>query len=824
MSLASSLDPVWFAISVIVACLASFTALNLAARLRAAKGAVRQIWLIAGALALGGGIWSMHFLGMMAIAMPMPIHYDLGLTILSLLLAVAMTCLGLYMVSQLGPTFQGIASGGFIVGAGIVAMHYVGMEAMRTPEMAITYEWRWVSASILIAFAAATTALWLAFRTTRWRERVAAALLMGAGISGMHYVGVAAATMVHAQKHLHAAVPALSTDRLAVLIAGGSVVLLVIGLLSAIFDSKLAIVNAREAEALKRSEETLRQQNERFDWAINHMPQGLCMFDADRRLSVFNRRYAEMYNIPPAALERGQTVDEVLDCRVAAGALPIDGAERFRAWRMATIAGQGQSADAVKMKDGRTILIMHESLPDGGWVATHQDITEQSAVEARIRYIAHHDSLTGLPNRVLFKERLAAAEARLAGGARFALMILDLDHFKEVNDTAGHAAGDELLVDVGRRIESCLGGCDTVARLGGDEFAILVPDYHSEDAVARTAERIIAAVSQGAVVNGEATSVGASIGIALAPRNGGKAEQLMQAADIALYEAKDGERGGYRFFDAPMEDRLKKKKRIKNDLAASLERNELELFFQPIIDLGSDSVTGLEALLRWRHPERGLISPSEFIPLAEENGLIVPIGEWTMREACRQASAWPREIGVAVNLSPRQFRSRRLPELIASALSESGVAAHRLEVEITESVLLQHNELTLATLNRLRELGAGISLDDFGTGYSSLGYLRNFPFTKIKIDRSFVSSIDQEGESRAIVGAIVSLGHSLNMRITAEGVETRQQLDLVRAKDCDQAQGYYFSAPVPARDVPSLLKKLEDNRIWWRSEKAQLRA
>lgn len=823
MSLASSLDPVWVAISVIVACLASFTALNLAGRLRAAKGAVRQIWLIAGALALGGGIWSMHFIGMMAIAMPMPIHYDFGLTIFSLLLAVAMTCLGLYMVSQLGPTFQGIASGGFIVGAGIVAMHYSGMEAMRTPEMAITYDWRWVSASILIAFAAATAALWLAFRTTRWRTQLAAALLMGAGISGMHYVGVAAATMVHAQTHLHAAVPALSTDRLAVLIAGGSVVLLVIGLLSAIFDSKLAIVNAREAEALKRSEEALRQQNDRFDWAINHMSQGLCMFDADRRLSVFNRRYAEMYNIRPDALKRGQTIDEVLDCRAAAGAVPIDGPQKFKAWRMATVAGQGRSSDTVKMKDGRTILIMHESLPDGGWVATHQDITAQSEVEAKIRFIAHHDSLTGLPNRALFKERLADAEARLADGARFALMILDLDHFKEVNDTAGHAAGDALLVDVGRRLRSCLGGSDTVARLGGDEFAILVPDYESEAALAHTADRIIAAVSQGAVVNGEATSVCASIGIALAPRNGHKAEQLLQAADIALYEAKD-ERGSYRFFDAPMEDRLKTKKRIKNDLAACLERNELELFFQPIIDLGSDRIAGLEALLRWRHPERGLVSPPEFIPLAEETGLIVPIGEWTLREACRQASTWPEEIGVAVNLSSRQFRSKRLPELIAGALSESGVAPRRLEVEITESVLLQHNERTLSTLNKLRELGTGIALDDFGTGYSSLGYLRNFPFTKIKIDRSFVSSLDQEGESRAIVGAIVGLGHSLNMRITAEGVETRQQLDQIRARDCDQAQGYYFSTPVPGRDVPALLKKLEDNRIWWRSEKAQLRA
>jgi diguanylate cyclase (GGDEF)-like protein len=823
MSLVSSLDPVWVAISCVVACLASFTALNLAGRLQAAEGLARRLWLLASALALGGGIWSMHFIGMLAMAMPMPMSYDPEVTLLSLLLAVVMTGLGLLMVCRLGPTVIGIGSGGIVVGLGIVAMHYVGMEAMRTPVMDIAYDRAWVSISVVIALVAAIAALWLAFRTTRLRARLMAALLMGAGISGMHYAGLVGATMIHTHVHGPSAAEAVTSNWLAALVAAGAVILLVIGLITAIFDSKLATLTAREAEALKRSEEKLRLQNERFDWAINHMSQGLCMFDADRRLSVFNRLYAEMYNISPQKIRVGQTLEEVLDSRAAAGALPAQDLAKFNRWRVATATGRERSADTIRMKDGRTILMMHESLPDGGWVATHQDITAQSEVEAKIRFIAHHDSLTGLPNRALFKERLADAEARLADGARFALMILDLDHFKEVNDTAGHAAGDALLVDVGRRLRSCLGGSDTVARLGGDEFAILVPDYESEAALAHIADRIIAAVSQGAVVNGEATSVCASIGIALAPRNGHKAEQLLQAADIALYEAKD-ERGSYRFFDAPMEDRLKTKKRIKNDLAACLERNELELFFQPIIDLGSDRIAGLEALLRWRHPERGLVSPAESIPLAEETGLIVPIGEWTLREACRQASTWPEEIGVAVNLSSRQFRSTRLPDLIAGALSESGVAAHRLEVEITESVLLQHNERTLSTLNKLRELGTGIALDDFGTGYSSLGYLRNFPFTKIKIDRSFVSSLDQEGESRAIVGAIVGLGHSLNMRITAEGVETRQQLDQIRARDCDQAQGYYFSTPVPGREVPALLKKLEDNRIWWRSEKAQLRA
>jgi diguanylate cyclase (GGDEF)-like protein len=823
MSLVSSLDPVWVAISCVVACLASFTALNLAGRLQAAEGLARRLWLLASALALGGGIWSMHFIGMLAMAMPMPMSYDLELTLLSLLLAVVMTGLGLLMVCRLGPTVIGIGSGGIVVGLGIVAMHYVGMEAMRTPVMDIAYDRAWVSISVVIALVAAIAALWLAFRTTRLRARLMAALLMGAGISGMHYAGLVGATMIHTHVHGMSAAEAVTSNWLAALVAAGAVILLVIGLITAIFDSKLATLTAREAEALMRSEEKLRLQNERFDWAINHMSQGLCMFDADRRLSVFNRRYAEMYNLPSDAIRIGQTLEEVLDSRAAAGALPAQDLAEFNRWRVATATGRGHSSDTVQMKDGRTILMMHQSLPDGGWVATHQDITAQREVESKIRFIAHHDSLTGLPNRVLFKERLAAAQRKLTHGTGFALMILDLDHFKEVNDTAGHSAGDRLLIDVARRLKACLGEKDTVARLGGDEFAILVPAYETTRALTRLAERLITAVTQGAV-SGEATNIGVSIGIALAPQNGTEAEQLMQAADIALYEAKDGERGTYRFFDAPMEDRLKRKKGIKNDLAVSLERNELELFFQPIIDLGSDSVAGLEALLRWRHPERGLVSPAEFIPLAEETGLITPIGEWTLREACRQASTWPDGIGVAVNLSSRQFRSKRLPELIANALSQWDLAPRRFEVEITESVLLQRNERTLATLNKLREIGAGIALDDFGTGYSSLGYLRNFPFTKIKIDRSFVTSLDEEGESRAIVGAIVGLGHSLDMKITAEGVETRQQLDQIRGKDCDQAQGYYFSTPVPARDVPALLKKLEDNRIWWRSDKAQLRA
>jgi diguanylate cyclase (GGDEF)-like protein/PAS domain S-box-containing protein len=449
-----------------------------------------------------------------------------------------------------------------------------------------------------------------------------------------------------------------------------------------------------------------------------------------------------------------------------------------------------------------------------------RDITERRRAQEQIQYLAHHDTLTGLPNRALFRQQLDAALTTVETGSPLALLYIDLDHFKEVNDTLGHPAGDAFLVEVAERLRACVREGDTVARLGGDEFAIIQPNLtNRQDAVA-LAQRLISIVSLPFEVHGEFVKAGASIGIAVSPKDGTNPDGLFKKADIALYAVKNSGRSSYRFFEPVMEQRVLARQALKADLADALPNNELHLVFQPIVDLRSNLISSFETLLRWQHPERGIVSPAEFIPVAEETGLILLIGEWVLEQACIEALKWPVGIRVAVNLSPCQFHSSDLPAKVAEILSRTGLPAERLELEVTESVLLQDSEANLTTLRRLRETGVRTALDDFGTGYSSLSYLEKFRFNKIKIDQSFISHLPEKS-SKAIVKAITDLGHTLGMSVTAEGIETRQQLDKVRAKGCDSAQGYFFSRPVEANDVLELLDRLESQRIWWGGASSQ---
>ena len=431
-----------------------------------------------------------------------------------------------------------------------------------------------------------------------------------------------------------------------------------------------------------------------------------------------------------------------------------------------------------------------------------RDITEQRKAERermlaqqRIAHMASHDALTGLPNRADFRDRLDQSLAAISQGGRIAVLYLDLDGFKSVNDSFGHPAGDVLLCQVAGRLRNGLRTADTVARLGGDEFAVIQTALGQYGDAAALAQRLIGIVGEPYELDGQQIVVGASIGIALAPQDGNQADELIQRADLALYAAKAAGRGTHRCFERTMDQGLRDRQTLKTDLRTALARSAFKLHYQPSVDLRTDRITGFEALLRWHHPERGLIPPSEFIPVAEEAGLILPIGEWVLREACREAAAWPEEIGVAVNLSPVQFRCRELVATVADALAQAGLAPHRLELEITESVLLQDSDANLA-------------MDDFGTGYSSLCYLRRFPFDKVKIDRSFVSDLPDGSGSGAIVHAIIGLGQSLGITITAEGVETRPQRDHLRGEGCDQAQGYLFSVPVPAGEVTAAIRRL----------------
>ncbi len=435
------------------------------------------------------------------------------------------------------------------------------------------------------------------------------------------------------------------------------------------------------------------------------------------------------------------------------------------------------------------------------------DVTERRQAEARVAYMAHHDALTDLPNRVMFHQRLTEALARVQrDGGALAVHCLDLDHFKGVNDTLGHPIGDELLKAVAQRLAKCLRDTDMVARLGGDEFAVVqYPLGDPTNEASKLANRLIEVVSKPYEVHGHEFVVGASIGIALAPGDGDAPDALLRNADMALYRAKAEGRGTAHFFEAEMDRRIQARRMLELDLRKAFANGEFELYYQPLVNLKANAVSGFEALLRWRHPERGLVAPGEFIPLAEEIGLIVPLGEWVLREACAEATRWPEPLKVAVNLSPAQFRNRGVVKAVLSALAHSRLPARRLELEITESVLLGESEANLATLHQLREIGVCISMDDFGTGYSSLSYLRSFPFDKIKIDRSFVSDLTERPDCLAIIRAVAGLGISLGIATTAEGIETPEQLAQVRAEGCTEVQGYLFSAPRPAAELGEFL-------------------
>ncbi len=564
------------------------------------------------------------------------------------------------------------------------------------------------------------------------------------------------------------------------------------------------LVEERTA-ALRGREAELRAQNLRFDAALSHMSQALLMFDSGARLVICNQRYIEMYGLSPDLIKPGRTVRELLDYRAKSGTFSDDPDQYIE--RLQTAIAQGKRLSFLsELPDGRTIAISIDPTADGGWVATHQDITERRLAEQQIAHMARHDSLTDLPNRMHFREQLAYALAGVSRGEHLAVLCLGLDSFKSVNDTLGHQVGDELLKAVANRLRGCVRESDTVARVGGDEFAIVQTGVEQATDTATLARRICESLRAPYDLLGHVVMVDSSIGIAVAPNDGTEATELLKNADMALYGAKAHRRGSYRFFEPGMDARMKARRTLELALRAALANGEFELYYQPLVDLQKDEVTSCEALLRWHHPERGMVGPAEFIPLAEEIGLIVPLGEWVLKRACADAVLWPDDVKVAVNLSPIQVMNKNLVPVIVGALASSGLPAQRLEIEITESVLLQNTELTLATLHRLRELGVKISMDDFGTGYSSLSYLRSFPFDKIKIDRCFISGLADGEDARAIVQAIAGLARNLGIMTTAEGVETQQQLDQVRFLGCTEMQGFLFSPPRRVEDIARLLR------------------
>jgi diguanylate cyclase (GGDEF)-like protein len=544
----------------------------------------------------------------------------------------------------------------------------------------------------------------------------------------------------------------------------------------------------------------LKDHSALLDTVLDNMSQGVLLFDADARLVFCNQRYIEMYGLSPDVVIPGRGLRELLDHRIAVGAFCGD-PETYIAELTDDIAQGKASSGIAKATDGRVFAIVRTPVPGGGWIATHEDVTERQRAEERIVHMARHDALTDLPNRTMLRERLEYELKRVKRGESLAMLCLDLDHFKSVNDTLGHPIGDELLKVVAERLRGCTRAPDTIARLGGDEFAIVVTGVEDPSDAAALAKRIRESITRPYYIDGHQILADISIGISVAPVDAVEADLLLKNADMALYGAKADGRGTYRFFEPEMDSRMKARRELDMDLRNALVRDEFELYYQPLVNLQDNEITAFEALLRWNHPVRGLISPADFIPIAEETGLIIPLGEWVLRRACRETANWPVHIKVAVNLSPAQLKSRNLTDVVIEALETSGMPANRLQLEITETVLMQNTFNTLATLEKLRALGVQIALDDFGTGYSSLSYLRSFPFDKIKIDRSFIQDMSNGAEPLAIVHAVAGLAKSLNMISTAEGVETRQQLETLQSVGCVEMQGYLFSRARPPAEI-----------------------
>jgi len=558
-----------------------------------------------------------------------------------------------------------------------------------------------------------------------------------------------------------------------------------------------AVVTARENRLLAL----------RFDTALNNMSHGLSMFSPDQRLVVANKRLTALIGARSDADHNGLTPRELLLDGVAAGSVFRSEFESLATDFESRVAAADRSKLLIESPDGRTLDFTFQPMDDGGSVVLVEDITERRNAEAKIRHLARYDALTGLPNRTYFHEQMEEClAAALMYGECSAVLFVDLDQFKQVNDTLGHPAGDALLCAVSDRLRHIAGETDVVARFGGDEFVILRAAAISDDEAAALADRIVDELEEPYDIDGHEVVIGASVGIAVSPRDGVDADLLLKNADMALYRAKADGRGAWRFFKPEMDVQAQARRGLELDLRNALASDAFRLFYQPLINLKTRRISTCEALLRWPHPERGMVSPAEFIPIAEEMGLIVEIGTWVLREACTECSKWPNNVHVAVNFSPIQFRRGSVPDMIRKVLQETGLAAHRLEVEITESVLLQDTQAIHAALQQICDMGVQISLDDFGTGYSSLSYLHSFPLHKVKIDRSFLEGLEAGGRSLILFRGIARLSAELGMSVAVEGIETEEQLALVASEpSIEEVQGWLFSAAVPGSQIRQLL-------------------
>lgn len=540
----------------------------------------------------------------------------------------------------------------------------------------------------------------------------------------------------------------------------------------------------------------------RFNTALNNMPLGLCMFNADGRIAVANNRLNQVFGLPVHVILKGMDVPALIEAWLEAGAFDRRDAERLRESIANRLDGHIRDGLVLETLQQRTIEVTFQPMENGGMVFLFQDITERKLAEARINHLARYDALTGLPNRTMLRDWLHRVVNEDQQGRPYAIHFIDLDQFKQVNDTLGHTRGDMLLQAVADRLRSIVRETEMVSRFGGDEFVVLQHPVRGQDQASALARRIVKALGRPYSIDSHEVVIGATVGIALSSRRDFDLDHLLKNADMALYRAKAEGRGTWRFFKPEMEIDAQARRLLELDLRNALETNQFELHFQPIVDLATNRITTCEALLRWNHPERGLVPPATFIPVAEEMGLIVEIGKRVLRMACLECLRWPSDVRVAVNLSPIEFARGHAPIIVRETLAATGLPAKRLEIELTESTLLQDTRSTRAALQQLEALGVTVSLDDFGTGYSSLSYLHSFPLHKVKIDRSFLQGLGASERKLTLLRGVARLSTELGLRVVAEGIETREQLELIQLDAIvDEAQGFLFGKPMPGREI-----------------------
>jgi diguanylate cyclase (GGDEF)-like protein len=834
-----------------LAILASFVALELAERIKVARGQARLGWLAAAGIAMGGGIWAMHFVGMIAMELPFAVAYEPSLTALSLLVAIFVSTAGLYQVFWYGGSWQRCIFGGSLMGIGVAAMHYIGMAALIIPAVE-HYNLAVVVLSVCIAMAASIAALRLAFRVVHLASKLGSALLMGIAIAGMHYTGLAALRFICVGNTGGLVAGGILRSQLALGVTGTSLLILMMGLFLAVYDRR----TKRRTRALYLAAESKR----RIDRLLQN---------AADLIAIVDRNWTVMYLSPVA----GPLANHARQLGVGAGLLSmfdppaqergVDLMQRALASQDMTMRDVFRSFEAAESWFEISLIDRSSDRAIGGIIVTLRDITQQKhaidlveatlkrsreqtrvaehrerdlshaqqetrsaeqhaielstaheetrAAEAQASLMARRDALTGLPNRRIFATDLQSAIKTAQNRRRFSsLLLIDLDGFKKINDLYGHQIGDAVLYDIARRMQATLHKDDTIARLGGDEFAIISEGHadmqqHRKEAM-QLADRLLKTIRQPLIFDDHRVRSGASIGIALCRAEASESAPLLHAADVALYHAKVSGGGCSRFFEQSMDDDMRAREMLEKDLIAAISEDAIQPYFQPIVDLRLNEICGFEALARWDHAKHGFIAPNVFIPIVERLGLMTDLTTSILRQACRVARQWPEKIWIGVNWSPSELKDPSLPSRILTILAEEGLAPGRLEVEITETALMSDMVAAKVALTTLKGFGISIALDDFGTGYSSLSHLQQFQFDKVKVDLSFVQAMQADASSEKIVDAILGLTRSLELKAVAEGIENSAVLARLIEKGCEFGQGYFFSKAVTGPLALELLR------------------